>query len=97
MGLREWKGILNQFHPGVHVLRDDNFDHVEAEKNVGIIEHSQPSQCAARDSPSLFPRFYFDKNQRVTVAAYNIDFATGASAKITVQNFVTATLEESAR
>ena len=42
-------------------------------------------------------RFYFDKHQRVVVAAHNVDFAATASTEIAEENFVTATLQEPAR
>ena len=42
-------------------------------------------------------RFYFDKHQRVIVAAHNVDFAAAASTEIAEENFVTATLQEPAR
>ena len=42
-------------------------------------------------------RFYFDKHQRVIVAAHNVDFAATASTEIAEENFVTATLQEPAR
>src|SRR5262249_38959932 len=38
------------------------------------------------------PRFYFHKNERVIVTAYDVDFAATASAEVAEQNFVTATL-----
>src|SRR5207249_4163312 len=80
---------------------------IESEKNVGIIEHSQPGQRAARNSLLLFAihcfhwpakilaaaRFHFNKYQRVIVTTDNVDFTAAATAEIAQQDFVTATLE----
>jgi hypothetical protein len=109
--LGKWKSVFDQFKTRFRIVCDDHFHHIEAEKNVGIIKHSQPRQRAARDSLSFFSvyrrewpaeifaraRFYFDKDERVVVTADNIDFTATAPTKITEQNFVTATLQESAR
>jgi hypothetical protein len=109
--LREWEGVLDQFDPRFRVLGDDNFNHVEAEKYVGIIQHSEPGQRTSRNSflfcaincfdrpAKIFarPRFYFDKHERVIVAAHNVDFAATASTEIAEEDFVTATLQEPAR
>ena len=109
--LREWKGVLDQFDVWLRIVGNDYFHHIEAEKNVGIIKHSEPRQRAARDSLSFFSVycrewpaeiftracFYFDKHQRIIVTADNVDFAATASTEIAEQNFVTATLQEPAR
>jgi hypothetical protein len=108
---RQWECVLDQFHARLRIVCDDYFYHIKTEKNVRVVEHSQPSQPTARDSLSFFsvysrewpteifagPRFYFDKHQRVIVAAHNVDFAAAASAEISEQDFITATLQESAR
>ena len=108
---RKWKCVFNQFHPWLGVVDDDDFHNIESKKNVGIIEHSQPGQRAARNSLLFFPIhclewtaeifacpcFYFHKHQRVVVTTDNVDFATAAAAKIAQQDFVTAMLQESAR
>jgi len=93
------------------MLVDDNFNYVEAEKYVRVLQHTQPAERAARNSllfcavdrfqwpAEIFarPGFHFDEHQGVVVAAYNIDFAATASTKIAEENFVTATLQEPAR
>jgi hypothetical protein len=80
----------------LHAVGDEHLDDIEAEKNVGIVEHSQPSQGTARNSFPFFPIhclewtaeifacacFYFYKHKRVVVATDNIDFATAAAAEI---------------
>ena len=45
--LREWKGVLDQFDPRFRVLSDDNFNYVEAEKYVRVLQHPEPCKCAA--------------------------------------------------
>jgi len=108
---RKWKGVLDQFDPRFRVRSEDNFYHVESEKDVRVLEHAQPGERAARNSllfcavnrfqwpAEIFarPRFYFDEHERVAIAAYHIDFAATTPTEIAEQNFVTATLEESAR
>ena len=105
---REGEGVLNQFKPRLGSFGDDYFDHVEPKQNVGIIEQPQPGQAAARDPFSLVAidrferaaeifaraRFDFDKDERVAVAADDINFTAGAAPKITIQDFVAAPLQE---
>ena len=45
--LREWECVLDQFKAWFRVVRNDDFHDIEAEKNIGIVEHPQPSQSAA--------------------------------------------------
>ena len=68
----------------------------------GSPSRAQPGQTAARNPFLLVainrferpaeifprPRFHLDENQGVAVAADNVDLAAGASAKITIENFV---------
>ena len=109
--LGEWECISDQFNPWFRVIGADHFHDVKAEKDVGIIEHPQPGQRAARDSALLLPihcfqrsaeifssaRFHFHKDQRVIVTTDNINFTAAAAAEIAKQDFVTATLEVAAR
>ena len=44
---RKWKCIFDQLDARFCVVRDDYFRHIEAEKNIGVVEHSQPGQGAA--------------------------------------------------
>ena len=92
------------------VFGEDHFDDVEPEKNVGIIEHAQPGERAARDAllligPNRFERpaklftparFYFEKDERVIVATDDVDLTAAASLEIPVENFVTVLPEKTA-
>ena len=46
----------------------------------------------------IFPgaRFHFDEDERVVVAANDVDLATAASAKIAIKNFVAVLAQETA-
>jgi hypothetical protein len=84
----------------------DHFDHIESEGNLGIIEQTKPGERASGNlpllkglnvferPPQIFVRscFYFDENQRVVVAANDIDLAAGPACifEVTVKNFVAA-------
>jgi hypothetical protein len=96
---------------GLRIPRNDYLDDVESEKNIRVIQHSQPGQRAAGD-PLLFgavhryegpaeifacARFYFHEHQCVIVATDNVDFAAAASTEIAEEDFVTVTLQVSAR
>jgi len=90
------KGVLNQFHSRLCIVRDYDFHHVEPEKDVGVIEHAHPRQRTSRNSLALFPihsfhgtaeifaaaRFHFDKDQCVIVTTDNVYLATGAATEI---------------
>lgn len=45
--LREWKGVLDQFDPRFRVFSDDNFNYVETEKYIRVLQHTQPGERAA--------------------------------------------------
>ena len=47
-------------------------------------------------TPEIFARpcFYLDENERVAIAADDIDFAAGAPAEITIQDFVAVLPQE---
>jgi hypothetical protein len=93
------------------MTRNEYLDDVESEKDVGIIEHPQPCQRAARDSFLFLPIhrleraaeifstacFHFYEYESVFVTTDNINFATAATAEIAQQDFVTATLQVAAR
>ena len=95
---------------GARVLRNNDFHDVETKENVGVIQHSQPVKTAARDASLLlsidrfdwpteiFPsaRFYLHENQRVVLAADDVDLAAAASFEVAVENFVAVTPQEAA-
>jgi hypothetical protein len=109
--LRERKCVSDYLDTRLRIVCDDYFHNVEAKKNIRIVEHSQPRECAARYSfpfvpingrnrPSeIFARtcFYFNEHKSVVIATNNIDLAPAASAEIAEQDLVTATLQISAR
>lgn len=73
-----------------------------------MAQQPQPGQAAARDPvalvaidgfkgpPEIFsrPRFHLHENERVAIAANDIDLAAGASAEVTIQDLVTALPQE---
>jgi len=87
------KCVLHQFEAGFHVLADHDFHDVEAEWDIGIIEHAQPGEGAARDATLLIGMdgvdrppeiigvagFYFDKDECLVVATNQIDLADTVS------------------
>jgi hypothetical protein len=103
--------VLDQFKARFRVGSDNHFYDIESEKNIGIIEHSQPCKRTARNSLPFFAihrfhrpaemfvraRFHFHKDQRVIVTTDNINFAAAAAAEIAQQDFVTVTLQIAAR
>jgi hypothetical protein len=103
IGFGKRERIAQQLEARLRVLRDDNFDDVKAKKNVWIIKESEPGKTAAGNSFLLVaidgvertseilarPRFHFDEDKRVFVAADDVDLATAAAAKITIKDFVT--------
>ncbi len=111
IGFGKRERVFNQFKARFRVICDDDFHHVESEKNIGIIEHSQPGQAAARNAflfssidggnrpAKIFPRacFHFDEHECVVIAANNVDLAAAASLEVAVENLVPVTPQESAR
>jgi hypothetical protein len=109
LGQRE--GVAEQLEARLRTFRDDNLHDVETKKDVGIAKEPEPGQTAAGNSfllvaidgvertSKIFPRpsFYFDEDERVFVAANDVDLAAAPAAKITIENFVTAPLEKPAR
>ncbi len=104
------KRIPDQLEPWLCTFRYNYFDDVKAEKNVGIVEQTKPGERAARDAflflsthclnrtAEIFPgaRFHFDEDERVVVAANDVDLATAASPKIAIKNFVAVLAQETA-
>ena len=109
--LRERECVLDQFKAGFRVICNDDFHDIESEKDVGIVEHPQPGQAAARNAflflsidgrdwpAKILPRarLYFDEYERVVIPADNVDLPAAAPLKITVENLVPVTPQESTR
>jgi hypothetical protein len=109
--LGERERVLDQFEARFGVVGNDDFHNIESEEDVGIIEHSKPGKCAARNSLSFvaihgFYRaaeifaasgLYFNKHQCVIVTTDNINLTAAATAEIAEENLVTVTLEVAAR
>jgi hypothetical protein len=109
--LGQGERVAQQLEARLSAFGDNYFDDIEAKKDVGIIEQPQPGKTAARNSflfiaingvgrPSKIfvpPRFYFNKDECVVVTANDVDLASGASAKITIEDLVTVPPQKPAR
>jgi hypothetical protein len=109
--LGKWKCVFDQFEAWFRVIRDDDFHDIEAEQNIGIIEHAEPGEAAARNTflflsidgsdwpAEIFARarLYFDEYERVVISADNVDLAAAASLEVAVENFVAVTPQEPTR
>jgi hypothetical protein len=84
--------------------RDDYLDDIDADRRAGLFQQPQPGVCAADESILLLrvhriggsaeaiggARFHFHKDQRLPVAADEIDLAAIVRAKVPVQHLVPA-------
>jgi hypothetical protein len=109
--LGQGERVPEQLKPRRRAFRDDHFDDIEPEKNVGIIQEPEPGQTTAgnafllvaidgvKRTPEIFarPRFHFDEDQSVLVAADDVDLAPAPAAKITIEDLVTVRPQEPAR
>jgi hypothetical protein len=103
IGFGKRERIAQQLEARLRVFHDDNFDNVETKKNVWIIKEPEPGKTAASNSFLLIaiygvertseifarPRFHFDEDKGVFVAADDVDLAPAPAAKITIEDFVT--------
>ena len=92
------------------VFSEDNFDNVEPDEDVWVIQQLQPGQCASRNQfafrriyrfngPSKIfssARFYFDEDESVAIATDDIDFTAMPPPEITVKNSVAFAPEKGA-
>lgn len=102
------KGVADDIERLTAVVHQD-FDDVEAETHLGIVEHAQPRDCSPGNQ-LLFvrvhgrgrgavsqrsPRFDFDKDEsgRLSLAADNVDFASPARTEVPVEDFVAVASE----
>ena len=102
VGLGQRESVAQQLNTGLDVFLDDNLDDVETKKNVWIIKEPEPGKATARNSfllnwidgverPSeVFarPRFHFDEDKCVFVAADDVDLAAASAAKITIEDLI---------
>ncbi len=91
-------------------IGQQNFHDVETKNDIGIVQQTQPGKTSFGNAQLLLSvycldrptkifvtaRFHFDENERVAVAADDVDLASAAGAKIPVENFVAVTPQESA-
>ena len=110
VGRGKLKGVAHNLKTRPGIFRDNDFHDVEPEQDLGIIEHAQPGKCAARDAflfllvyrfngpAEIFVRagFYFDKNERVAIAANDVDLAAAAPFEIAIENSITVPTQEPA-
>jgi hypothetical protein len=89
-------------------LEQDDFDDIESERDIGIIEQAQPREGAARNQVLLFERhglgwsskgvtgarFDLREDECLLVAAYQIDFAAMGRPIIAVEDFAALGPEE---
>jgi len=93
----------------IAVTGQQNLHDIETKNEIGIVRQTQPGKPSFRNAhlllsvhrvdrpPEIFvtARFHFDENERVTVAANNVDLASVARAEIPVKNFVAMTPQKS--
>ena len=105
------EGVLDQFQTWFRVIRYDDLHNIEPEKNVRIVEDSQPSEASARNAflflsidgrdwpAKILPRarLYFDEYERVVIPTDDVDLTTPASLEVAEENFVAVTPQESTR
>ena len=94
--------------PRLALFGDYDLHHVEPEKDLGIAEQAQPGEGAARNAfpflpidgiqgpAKVFPRsrLHLHENQRVAIAANQVDLPPSATAKVTKQDFVPVPAKE---
>jgi hypothetical protein len=104
------KRVADELETWPFVFRGDYLHDIKAKRNLGIIQHTQPGESAARDTallivPDGFERatkvlsaasFHLDKDEDIVLAANNINFAATFAAKISIQDLVPLLPQESA-
>lgn len=110
VGRGELEGVANDFQARFGVRGDHDFDDIEAEQDLGIVEPAQPGERTAGDTLLFLSidrferpaevltraRFYFDKDERVLIATDNVDLATGAPFEIAIENLIAVPAQEPA-
>jgi hypothetical protein len=101
---------LNQLALQLAFCRPQNFHDIESERNVWIIEQTQPREPSFGNTQLLLSidrfnrsakffaaaRFDFDEHQRITVAANDVDLAAATIFEIAVENLVVVAPQKSA-
>jgi hypothetical protein len=104
------KCVAHKFDLWLAISADHNFDDVEPDENIGIIEQLKPGERAASDEflfgrinrvnwpPEILTRsrFYFYENERVIISTNDIDFAAASATEIPGKNFATFAPEKRA-
>ena len=94
------EGIPDQLQARICSLRDHHLDDIESKENIGIAQQSEPGQGAERNpalllavdrfqrTAEILPRasFHLHENERVALAADEIDLAALASAEVAVED-----------
>ena len=107
--LRQRKGVADERDFGGLLARGEDFDDVEAEADVGVVEQAQPGHGAfghaalfviidgVRRAPAFLagPGFHFDEDEGVFffVAADEIDFAAAGRDEVAVEDAVAVAAE----
>lgn len=106
--MRELEGVPDQLDSGrPRIWCDDDLDHVETKKEIGVAQQAEPGERTQGQStllvamhrlqrPSkIFPGagFHLDKNERVPVATDQIDLPALSPTEVTIEDFVTMTPE----
>lgn len=108
--LRQFERVLNQLEMRIAFFGQQNLHDIKTKNDIGIVQQAQPGETAFRDAhlflsidrfdrpPEIFAtaRFHFDEDERVAVAANDVDLASAARAEIPVKNFVTVAPQKSA-
>ncbi len=93
---------MDQLDARLRAFRHQDFNDIEAEENVWIVEHPKPGERAARDPlpfvtinrldrpAKILPRtrLHFHKHERIAVAADDIEFTASAAAEVAIQHLV---------
>ena len=91
-------------------IGQQNFHDVETKNDIGIVQQTQPGKTSFGNAQLLLSvycldrptkifvtaRFHFDENERVAVAADDVDLASAVGAEIPIKNFVAVLAQETA-
>ena len=93
----------------IAVIGQQNFHDVETKNDIGIVQQTQPGKTSFGNAQLLLSvycldrptkifvtaRFHFDENERVAVAANDVDLAASAVFEIATENFVAVSPQKS--